>query len=124
MSTFQVIIVILLTIYVVFELYFAISGRIMFKKQKEIENSIAQQNLSFEDQIRVLTTRIGEVSTENTRLNGVVREWMEYNNSLKIENDKLKKAEELTTVQLEEYKTKYEEVQKQLKKLSTKKGNS
>ena len=124
MSTFQVIIVILLTIYVVFELYFAISGRIIFKKQKEIENSIAQQNLSFEDQIRVLTTRIGEISTENNRLNGVVREWMEYSNSLKIENDKLKKSEELTTVQLEEYKTKYEEVQKQLKKLSTKKGNS
>ena len=112
MSTFQLIVVILLAIYVFSSLYFAITGRVLAKKQKQLDNEYAEKSLQWEEQVKILTKRIGEVSSENNRLNGVVREWMEYGNKMKTDNDFLTKSNE-------DWKQKYLDVSEQLKKFTT-----
>lgn len=124
MSTFQLIIVILLAVYVISSLYFAITGRILTKRQKEIDNEYAEKSMQWEEQVKVLTVRIGEITTENTRLQNVAREWMQYGNSLKTENEKLKASEEAWMKQSEEYKAKYLESEEQLKKFTTAAGSN
>jgi predicted nucleic acid-binding Zn-ribbon protein len=123
MSTFEILFLILVTIFVGSSLYFAITGRIrtIAAEAKDDERYINQTQ--WEDQIKVLTVRMGEITSENQRLNGVVREWMNAANTYKIEIDKLNKSLEEWQKQSEEYKAKYFEVDKELKKFTTAKGN-
>ena len=123
MSTFEILFLILVAIFVFSSLYFAISGRIrtITAEAKDDERYLNQAN--WEDQIKVLTVRIGEISTENQRLNGVIREWMNIAQNYKIENDKLNKSLEEWQKQSEEYKAKYLEVDSELKKFTTAQGN-
>ncbi len=123
MNTFQLIIVILLAIYVFSSLYFSITGRVLAKRQKQLDNEYAAKSLQWEEQVKILAKRIGEVSSENNRLNGVVREWMNTAQNYKIENDKLNKSLEEWQKQSEEYKAKYFEVDKELKKFTTAAAN-
>ena len=105
-------------IFVVAYVYFAITGRCrsIAAEAKEDERYLTQSN--WEDQIKVLTVRIGEITTENQRLNGVVREWMNVAQNYKIESDKLNKSLEEWQKQSEEYKAKYLEADSELKKLT------
>ena len=88
MSTFQTIIVILAIIYVVASLYFSISGRILARRKDEKDDERFKAQMNFEDQVKVLTNRLGEVMTENDRLNGVVRHWMESSTSYKTQYER------------------------------------
>ena len=80
MSLFEIILISLLGVYVLSNLYFSISGRIINKKQTD-----------FDDQMKVFTTRIGEVMTENHNLNSILREWQEAYIKLQKEYEELKK---------------------------------
>jgi len=88
MSTFQTIIVILAIIYVVASLYFSISGRILAIRKDEKDDERFRSQMNFEDQVKVLTNRLGEIMTENDRLNGVVRHWMESSASYKAQYER------------------------------------
>ena len=82
-------------IFVVAYLYFAITGRCraIEAEAKDDERYASQQDQ--ENQIKVLTVRIGEITTENDRLNKVCRSWMETANSYKLQLDtKTKEADE------------------------------
>jgi len=115
---------ILAFIFVVAYLYFAVTGRDRAIKAEEKDDERYVAQAQWEDQIKVLTVRIGEITTENQRLNGVVREWMNVANTYKIETDKLNKSLEEWQKQSEEYKAKYLEADKELKKFTTAKGNA
>ena len=127
MSTFEILFLILVTIFVFSSLYFAISGRIrtIAAEEKNDERYLNQAN--WDDQIKVLTVRIGEITSENQRLNGVVREWMNVANTYKVENDKLNKSLEEWQKQSEDYKNQvkekeiaYMDLKKEFDKLQTK----
>lgn len=94
MSTFELIIVALIAIYVFTSLYFSISGRRLAKKKEQKEDARYETQLNFEDQIKVLTKRMGEVMSENDRLNGVIRSWMAQANDYKIRLDTALKEKE------------------------------
>lgn len=111
-------------IFVIAYLYFAVTGRNRaIKAEVKDDERFAAQN-ALDEQIKVLTIRIGEITTENQRLNGVVREWMNVAQNYKIENDKLNKSLEEWQKQSEEYKAKYIEVDSELKKFTTAQGNA
>lgn len=95
MSTFELIIVALIAIYVFTSLYFSISGRKLAQKREKKEDERYAIQSDYEEQLKVLTKRIGEVATENDRLNGVIRSWMAQANDYKIKLDvALKEKEE------------------------------
>lgn len=94
MSTFELIIVALIAVYVVSSLYFSISGRILARKREKKEDERCEKQLDFEDQIKVLTQRIGAITAENDRLNAVVRSWMAQANDYKIRLDNALKEKE------------------------------
>lgn len=102
MTTFQLIIAILATVYVVSSLYFAITGRILNKRQEKKNDEKFNKEMDFKDQVNVLTNRLGEVMTENTRLNGYLKSWIASANdwkqrytSLLKEKEKIEKTLEL-----------------------------
>ena len=80
MSLFEIIISIAVCIYVLTSIYFSITGRIINKKQTD-----------FDDQMKVFTTRIGEVMTENHNLTMNLQEYQTAYYQLKTENEELKK---------------------------------
>ena len=124
MSTFEILFLILVAIFVFSSLYFAISGRIrtIASEEKNDERYFNQAN--WDDQIKVLTVRIGEICTENQRLNNVVREWMNVANTYKVENDKLNKSLEEWQKQTEEYKAKLYDADNELKKFTAAQDNA
>lgn len=81
MSLFEIIISIAVCVYVLTSIYFSITGRIINKKQND-----------FTDQVNVLTTRIGEIMTENHNLNNALREWKEAYGNLQMRYNELDKA--------------------------------
>lgn len=94
MSTFQIIITVLAIVYVISSLYFSISGRILAKKREEKDDEKYREQSDFKAQIDILTKRLGEIMTENDRLNGVIRHWMESSNNYKIEYQKVLQEKE------------------------------
>lgn len=118
MSTFQLIIIALAFVYVVSSLYFSISGRILARKREKKEDERCEKQLDFEDQIKVLTQRLGAITAENDRLNAVVRSWMAQANDYKIRLDTALKEKE-------EWEKEANDLQEQLKKAKkkTKKGD-
>ena len=94
MSTFQLIIITLAIVYVLSFLYFSISGRILNQKQAEKDEERFQAQTQIDDQIKVLTNRLGEIATENDRLNGVIRSWVAQANDYKRQLDEALKEKE------------------------------
>lgn len=109
MSTFQLIIITLAIVYVFSFLYFSISGRILNRKQAEREEERFQTQTQIDDQIKVLTNRLGEIATENDRLNSVIRSWMAQANDYKVRLDNALKEKE-------EWQKEANDLQEQLKK--------
>ena len=77
MSTFELVIVALALIYVVSSLYFSISGRILTERREKKEDERYEEHKAIDEQISVLTQRLGAITKENDRLNGVIRSWMD-----------------------------------------------
>lgn len=118
MSTFEILFLILVTICVISSLYFAISDKIMTIKTEEKNDKRYSTQADWENQIKVLTVRIGEITTENDRLNKVCRTWIEKANTYKLELDKKNKELEELIKQSEEHKAKYLKVDSELNKIS------
>jgi uncharacterized protein YeeX (DUF496 family) len=117
MSTFQLIIIALAFVYVFSSLYFSISGRILARKREKKEDERCEKQLDFEDQIKVLTQRLGAITAENDRLNGVVRSWIAQANDYKARLD-------TALIEKEEWEKEANDLQEQLKKTkkNSKKG--
>lgn len=114
MNLFQLIIAIAVVVYVLSSLYFAITGRILTKKKEQKEDERYEQQHIVEEQIGVLTQRIGAITADNDRLNGLVRSWMTQANDYKVRLESALKEKE-------EWEKEANDLQEQLKK---KKKNS
>ena len=114
MNLFQLIIAVSVVVYVLSSLYFAITGRILTKKKEQKEDERYEQQHTVEEQIGVLTQRIGAITAENDRLNGLVRSWMAQANDYKVRLESALKEKE-------EWEKEANDLQEQLKK---KKKNS
>jgi predicted nuclease with TOPRIM domain len=91
MNLFEIILVALLGVYVLSSLYFSISGRILAIKDRKEDLERRNKDEEYENQLNILTKRVGEVGTENHNLNMNLREWQAAYSQLKKENDELKK---------------------------------
>lgn len=81
--------VILFAILVIAYLYFSISGRILSIKDRKTDEDRFKEQMQWEDQVRYLTTRISEIQTENVRLAGDVRNWINNYNEIVFKYNKL-----------------------------------
>lgn len=87
MSTFEILLIILLVCYFIFNIF----GFIISNKHWKEDHDITQQ-------VKVLTNRLGEIATENERLNNLIRDWQNsamhyktlYETSLNIPNTEIK----------------------------------
>lgn len=91
MNLFEIILVALLGVYVLSSLYFTISGRILAIKDRKEDLERRNKDAEYENQLNILTKRVGEVGTENHDLTMNLREWQAAYSLLKKENDELKK---------------------------------
>ena len=91
MNLFEIILVALLGVYVLSSLYFTISGRILAIKDRKEDLERRNKDAEYENQLNILTKRVGEVGTENHNLTMNLREWQAAYCQLKKENDELKK---------------------------------
>ena len=94
MSTFETLLPIILGIHVLGGLYFTITGRILNKKSRKEDMELADKSLQWEEQLKVLTNRMGQLATENQRLADTNRQWQAAYSDIYCE--------------LQEYKKKYE----------------
>ena len=91
MSLFEIILVALLGVYVLSNLYFTISGRILAIKGRKEDIERRNKDEEYENQLNILSKRVGEVGTENHNLNMNLREYQNAYYQLKTENEELKK---------------------------------
>ena len=91
MNLFEIILVALLGVYVLTNLYFAISGRILALKDRKEDLERRNKDEEYENQLNILTKRVGEVGTENHNLTMNLREYQTAYYQLKKENDELRK---------------------------------
>ena len=91
MNLFEVILVVLLGVYVLSNLYFAISGRILAKKGRKEDLERMNKDEEYENQLEILAKRVGEVGTENHNLNMNLKEYQTAYYQLKTEYEELKK---------------------------------
>ena len=96
MSLFEIILVALLGVYVLSNLYFSISGRILAVKGRKEDLERMNKDEEYENQLESLAKRVGEVGTENHNLNMNLREYQNAYYQLKTENEELKKKLEET----------------------------
>ena len=94
MNLFEIILVALLGVYVLLSLYFGITGRILAIKDRKEDLERRNKDEEYENQLNVLTKRLGEVGTENHNLNKDLRAWKEAYIKLQSEYDVLKKETE------------------------------
>ena len=78
-------------VYVLSSLYFAISGRIKKKKGRKEDLERRDKDEEYENQLKILAKRVGEVGTENHDLNMNLKEYQTAYYQLKTENEELKK---------------------------------
>ena len=81
----------LLGVYVLTNLYFAISGRILAIKDRKEDLERRNKDEEYENQLNILTKRVGEVGTENHNLTMNLREYQTAYYQLKKENEELRK---------------------------------
>ena len=91
MSLFEIILVTLLGVYVLSNLYFAISGMILKIKNRKEDLERMNKDGEYENQLEILAKRVGEVGTENHDLNMNLKEYQTAYYQLKTENEELKK---------------------------------
>ena len=91
MNLFEIILIALLGVYVLSSLYFTISGRILAIKDRKEDMERRNKDAEYENQLNILTKRVGEVGTENHNLTMNLREYQTAYYQLKKENDELKK---------------------------------
>ena len=91
MSLFEVILIVLLGVYVLSNLYFVISGRILAIKGRNEDLERMNKDEEYENQLKILAKRVGEVGTENHDLNMNLKEYQTAYYQLKTENEELKK---------------------------------
>ena len=91
MSLFEIILVALLGVYVLSNLYFAISGRILAKKGRKEDLERMNKDEEYENQLEILAKRVGEVGTENHNLTMNLQEYQTVYYQLKTEYEELKK---------------------------------
>lgn len=91
MNLFEIILITLLGVYVLSSLYFAISGRILALKDRKEDLERRNKDEEYENNLNVLTKRVGEIATENHNLNNDLRAWKEAYVKLQSEYETLKK---------------------------------
>ena len=91
MNLFEIILVALLGVYVLSSLYFTITGRILAIKDRKEDLERMNKDEEYENQLNILTKRVGEVGTENHNLSMNLREYQVAYAQVKKENDELKK---------------------------------
>ena len=91
MSLFEIILVVLLGVYVLSNLYFAISGRILAIKGRKEDLERRNKDEEYENQLNILTKRVDEVVTENHNLTMNLQEYQVAYAQVKTENEELKK---------------------------------
>ena len=91
MSLFEIILIALLGVYVLSNLYFAISGRILAKKGRKEDLERMNKDEEYENQLEILAKRVGEVGTENHNLTMNLQEYQTAYSQLKKEYEELKK---------------------------------
>lgn len=91
MNLFEVILVVLLGVYVLSNLYFAISGRILAIKDRKEDLERRNKDEEYENQLNILTKRVDEAVTENHNLTMNLQEYQTAYYQLKTENEELKK---------------------------------
>ena len=91
MNLFEIILVALLGVYVLSNLYFSISGRILAIKDRKEDLERRNKDEEYENQLNILTKRVGEVATENHNLTMNLQEYQTAYYQLKRENEELKK---------------------------------
>ena len=91
MSLFEIILISLLGVYVLSNLYFAISGMILKIKNRKEDLERTNKDGEYEHQLEILAKRVGEVGTENHDLNMNLKEYQTAYYQLKTENEELKK---------------------------------
>lgn len=96
MSTFETLLLIILGVHVLGGLYFAITGRILNKKSRKEDMELADKSLQWEEQLKVLTNRMGQLATDNQRLADANRQWQAAYSDIYHE--------------LQEYKKKYDPI--------------
>ena len=94
MSLFEILVVVILGIFTLNGLYFSITGRILDKKYRKDDIARADKSLEWEEQIKVLTKRMGELASENHMVVEDNRKWKIAYNELLAKYDGLKKKEE------------------------------
>ena len=91
MSLFEIILISFLGVYVLSNLYFSISGRILAIKGRKEDLERRDKDEEYENQLKILAKRVGEVGTENHDLNMNLKEYQTAYYQLKTENEELKK---------------------------------
>ena len=91
MSLFEIILVTLLGVYVLSNLYFAISGMILKIKNRKEDLERMNKDGEYENQLEILAKRVGEVGTENHNLTMNLQEYQTAYYQLKTEYEELKK---------------------------------
>ena len=91
MSLFEIILIALLGVYVLSNLYFAISGMILKIKNRKEDLERMNKDGEYENQLEILAKRVGEVGTENHNLTMNLQEYQTAYYQLKTENEEVKK---------------------------------
>ena len=91
MSLFEIILISLLGVYVLSNLYFSISGRILAVKGRKEDLERMNKDEEYENQLNILTKRVDEVVTENHNLTMNLQEYQIAYAQVKTENEELKK---------------------------------
>ena len=85
MSLFEIIFFVLLGVYVLSNLYFTISGRILAIKGRKEDLERRNRDEEYENQLNILTKRVGEVATEKQRLTMNIQEYQVASGQVKTE---------------------------------------
>ena len=91
MSLFEIILISLLGVYVLSNLYFSISGRILAVKGRKEDLERRNKDEEYENQLNILTKHVDEVVTENHNLTMNLQEYQVAYAQVKAENEELKK---------------------------------
>ena len=91
MNLFEIILVVLLGVYVLSNLYFSISGRILAIKGRKEDLERRNKDEEYENQLNILTKHVDEVVTENHNLTMNLQEYQVAYAQVKAENEELKK---------------------------------
>lgn len=82
MSSFEILILVLLCIFVLSNLYFNVSERVIGNKQRKLDNERVSKQIDFEKTIEALSLKVYEFQSENLKLNNQIKDWVTNYNKL------------------------------------------